>query len=234
MHNLVLKDLEAAKWLLLLVMPIGLLQIAVFASYGPAFPIAALVFAGLLAFGSIAIEEVQRTEILWSSLPLTRGQIVAGRYLTVLIGILAGLGTSWAVARIVLVSGAAEAEVAPFVGLKVHTLLFVVLILAAAVYLPLYFRFGAGRGLTIFSALAVAGLIALTLLVQLLLTLKGYPSPVVDPEAWKELGPEVQAKLEALIEPLAVLILGVLSGLSALALALSAYISRQLYESRDL
>jgi hypothetical protein len=235
MLSLVWKDVEAARRPLLLVIVLGVFQLASFATFGPVFLPAALVFSGLLAFIPIPVEEVQGTEILWNSLPVTRGQIVGARYLSVLAGILAGLGTSWVVGQTVtrLVPSGASGT-APFVGLGAHALLFSFLALASALFLPLYFGFGAGRGMIVFSAVAVGALLFLPVLGQVVLFMKGYSSPVLDPGTWKEVGPEIREKIAAWLAPRIGRILVLLAGFSALAMAFSALVSRRLYEARDL
>ena len=112
MLELVWKDVVAARRLLWLVIPLGGVQIAVVSFVPPIYVTAALIFSVLLAFGSIAVEESQRTELLWNSLPLSRGQFVAARYLTTLIGIVAGLAFSWALAQTVtrLASSVADGQ----------------------------------------------------------------------------------------------------------------------------
>jgi hypothetical protein len=235
MLSLVWKDVAAARRWLLLVIPLGLLHLATFASFGPVFLPAAFAFSVLLAFGSIPLEEIQRTESLWNSLPVTRGQIVMARYLSVLLGILAGLGLSWSVGQVITrMMPAGAGGPSPFVSFHAHALVFVPLALASAAFLPFYFRCGAGRGLILFSAAAVGALLILSVLVQMVLLVKGYSSPIFDPGNWKEAAPELQAKLAAWLEPRLGRILGLFAGLSVCAMALSSLISWRLYETRDL
>ncbi|HXI03228.1 MAG TPA: ABC-2 transporter permease, partial [Candidatus Saccharimonadales bacterium] len=195
MLSLVLKDLVAGRRLLALILPLGVVQLATFAVVGPIFLLGALVFTSLLAFGSIALEELQGTETLWSSLPVTRGQIVLARYLTVLIGILTGLCLSWAAGQTVIRLGSGPAGAPALVGLRAHAFLISLLLLAAALYLPLLFRFGASKGFLVFSALSVGLLLVLTVAGQGILLLKGYSNPLMDPETWKTAGPELREKL---------------------------------------
>lgn len=233
--SLVLKDLAAARRLLLLILPLGLVHLAVFSSFGPIYFPTACLFAALLAFGPIALEEIHRTEILWNSLPVSRGQIVLARYVTTLIGILAGLAMSWGVGRLAARFIAAEASSpSPFAALRAHILLFSFLVLGMALFLPLYFHFGAGRGTILFSAVGVGLLLVLTVGTQVLLFAKGYSSPILDPESWKATGPELQERVVAWLEPRINRILGLIAGLSIFAIAFSWLVSRRLYENRDL
>ncbi|KPK79782.1 MAG: hypothetical protein AMS25_11395 [Gemmatimonas sp. SM23_52] len=231
MLDLVYKDIVAARRLLWLVLPLGGVQIAGMAFVPLVYIITALTFSALLAFGSIALEEGQRTELLWNSLPVSRAEFVAARYLTTLIGMLAALILSWALAQAVtrLASGAADGP-AGLLGLEAHALLFGFLALGAAVYLPLYFRFGAGRGLLYLSAIAVAGLLIVSLVTQQILAAKGYPSASADPQAWRA----VMTELVEWVEPRFGRLLSLFVGAAALALGVSLLVSRRLYEARDL
>lgn len=235
MPSLIWKDIVAGRRLLAVILPLGILQVATFALAGPLFLPAALAFTGLLAFGPIAMEELQGTERLWASLPVTRGQIVAARYLTALIGILAGLGSSWAAGRaIVLLPVTSEGDPASVANHVTVALMAAILLLAAAVYLPLHFKYGAGRGVVIYLGASVGFLLLLSVAGQLVLLAKGHSGPLLDPEAWRTAGPELREKLAAWLEPRIPAILGMLVGLAAAAFVLSALVSRKIYELRDL
>ena len=235
MLRLVWKDIVAAKWILLAAVPLFAVQAATFAYFGPAFLLAAFLFAGLLAFGSIAMEEMQNTEILWNSLPLSRGDVVLGRYLSALVGILSGLGLSWTIGRTtVSLIPAVAAGRTPFAGLAAHAVLFVFLTLLAAFFLPFCFRYGAGPGSIRFAAAAVGTLLGVSLLLQAILFVKGYSSPIVDPEFWSQARPALQAKAAEWLERWGRQLLGVLVFFSLGALTFSALLSRRLYEMRDL
>jgi ABC-type transport system involved in multi-copper enzyme maturation permease subunit len=235
MLDLVWKDVVAARKLLLLVIPLGGAQLAVLASVPPIYPIAALSFSALLAFGSVALEENQRTELLWNSLPVSRAEVVMARYLTALIGMTIGLALGWALAQVAarpVPTGALGS--ATFTSLSAHALMFGLLAFSAAVFLPLSFRFGAGRGLVLFSAVSVGTLIVVSLLAQLYLSAKGYPSPLFDPQAWRAAGPRLIAQLAEWLAPRLTRLLALLVGVSIVALGLSCAVAQRLYETRDL
>ena len=255
MLNLVWKDIAAARRILLIVLPLGILQLAVFASVGPFILPAALFFSAVLASGSIALEEAQRTETLWNSLPVSRAQVVFARYLTVHLGILVGLGLSWAVGQVVgrlmASSGTAGSAVAtatagvaavatsavdpaPFASPTALAPIFVVLTLTAALYLPFYFRWGAGRGAIILSAVGVGSLLIITLLVQWLLGENGYSSPMLQPGAWNTADPAARAEFEARLEVVIPWVLSASVAGSLVLFALSSVASWVLYETRDL
>ena len=231
MLDLVWKDVSAARRLLWLVLPVGGAQIAAMSFVPPIYVIGVLIFSTLLAFGSLAVEENQRTELLWICLPVSRGQIVTARYLTTLVGAVAGLVIGWTLVNVVtrMAPGAADGP-AVLLSLDAHAVLFGILVLVAAVYLPLYFRLGAGRGLLSFLAIAVAGLIVVSLLTKLILSAKGYPSPTADPEAWRGL----MMRLVEWAEPRFGLLLSLFVGAAASAMGVSLIISRRAYEARDL
>jgi len=251
MLNLVWKDVAAARRVLLILIPLGILQLAVFASVGPFILPAALFFSAVLASGSIALEETQRTETLWASLPVSRGQIVFARYLTVLLGILVGLGLTCAVGQVVgrlmdtgLGAGSAASAGATTSATAMNPALFatstalapifVVLILTAAIYLPFYFRWGAGRGAVILSAVGVGSLLIITLLVQWLMGENGYYSPMLQPGAWNTADPAARAAFEARLQEVVPWVLGGSVVGSVVLFALSSVASWVLYETRDL
>jgi ABC-type transport system involved in multi-copper enzyme maturation permease subunit len=231
MIDLVWKDFVAARRLLWLVIPLGGVQVAVMSFIPPIYVTAVLIFSALLGFGSIWVEEYQGTELLWNSLPVTRGQFVAARYLTTLIGMVAGLALSLTLAQAVtrMASGVADGPAA-FLGFPAHVVMFAFLVLAAAIYLPLYFRFGAGRGLMFFLAIAMAVVVIVSLVTQQVLAAKGYPSPVADPEAWRTL----MMRMVERVEPRLGQLLSLVIGAAALATGVSMLISRRVYQARDL
>jgi len=236
MLSLIWKDFVAARrLLLLLVIPLGSVQLAVLASVPPIYPIAALTFAAVLAFGSIAVEETQRTELLWNSLPVTRGAFVTARYLVALIGMTAGLTLGWAIAQLTVRSiSIGGLGAATFTSFSVHVLMFGMLVLAAAVFLPLHFRFGPGRAVLLFLAASVGAVVVISLVAQAIMSAKGYPSPVSDPEAWRRAGPALSAQfIEWLVQHRVQLLVLFLS-CSFLFLAFSWGVARRLYAKRDI
>jgi hypothetical protein len=236
MLSLVWKDVVAARrLLLLLVIPLGVVQVAVMSFFPVIYGVAVLTFAALLALGSIAVEEAERTELLWNSLPVSRGQFVAARYLTALIGMVAGLGLGWGLAQAMarLASSGADGPSA-VLGLDAHALLFGVLACGVAVFLPLYFRFGVGRALLFFSAIAVATLLLVSLLADIILSAKGYPSPVSDPEAWRAAAPALMSGLTEWIAPRFGRLLAVFVGAAVIVMGVSLAVSRRIYAVRDL
>ena len=231
MLDLVWKDLAAARRLLWLVLAVGAAQLAGMSLMPPIYVIGVLIVSALLAFGSLAIEEAQRTELLWISLPVSRGQIVTARYLTTLVGAVTGLTMGWALANAVTKMAPSAAEgPAALLSLDAHVIMLGILVLVAAVYLPLYFRLGAGRSLMYFMAIAVAGLIVGSLVTKLILSVKGYPSPSADPEWWRA----STMRLVEWAEPRLALLLTLYIGAAASAMGVSLLISRRAYDTRDL
>jgi len=236
MLSLIWKDFVAARrLLLLLVIPLGAVQLAVLASVPPIYPLAALSFAAVLAFGSIAVEETQRTELLWNSLPVSRDALVAARYLVALIGMTFGLALGWAIAQLTERSISIGAlGPATFTSFTAHLLMFGMLVLAAAIFLPLHFRFGPGRAVMLFLAITVGTVVVISLVAQAIMSAKGYPSPIFDPEAWRAAGPALSAQfIEWLVRRRGQLLILFLS-CSFLSLAFSWVVARRLYATRDL
>jgi hypothetical protein len=145
--NLIYKDVVAARWFLLGTVPIYSLQLITLDASPPVTLLFTMLFSLMFASGSLAIDEVQGTEVTWCSLPVDRATLVIARYVTATLGILLGLGLSAAI------SGKS-------VGLGALVVLFFMLQSAVALFLPCYFRFGAGRGLMVFAVVMLAIVVA--------------------------------------------------------------------------
>lgn len=232
MTELVWKDIMVVRWFLVILIPFYAIQLATFVQT-PLFFLVTASFTALLGFGSIAFEDRQNTESLWCSLPVTRREVVLARYLSTGLGIFLGLAVSWLVGRIIAqladAEGGRDAATPP--GLQAYVGLFILLGLFAAVFLPCYFRFGAGKGLLVFSAIGVGALIVIPVLLQLALLFAGYSNSLLDPELWAGgtagIGPEER-------ERLAHWAIGVTAVLVTAAVLLSAALSVRFYEKRDL
>ena len=170
MRSLIGKDFVAARWFLLVAVPLYAAQLASLGDSPPGAMIVTLIFSGLFAFGSIGVEEAQGTEVTWSSLPIDRSQFVRARYVTTTLGVLIGVGMSWAI------SGGE-------LGLVAQATAFFVLITAASLFLPCYFRFGAGKGLMVFSILSLTLIALLAGVGALIASLANHPT-VGSPQAW--------------------------------------------------
>lgn len=235
MLSLVWKDFVVARRFLPLLLPVGVVQLTVLASIPPIYPIAALSFAMLLATGSIVVEESQRTESLLNSLPVTRGELVTARYVSSLLGTTAGLALGWVVAQLAARPIAADAfGPTMFTSLSAHGFMFGAMMLSLAVFLPLHFRFGPGRAVLLFLAVAVAVIMIVSLLAQLLLLAKGYPSPISDPDGWRAAAAEVLGRATEWTAARLGRLLASFVAISSCALGVSWSISRRLYESRDI
>jgi hypothetical protein len=115
-------------------------------------------------------------------------------------------------------------------SLEAHVVLLVALVLMASVWLPLHFRLGAGRGLISFVAIAVVAVITVSLATRLLLSAKGYPGPMTDPQAWRAL----IAGWMRWAQPRLALLLTLMVGAAAAAMGISQILSTRAYEKRDL
>jgi hypothetical protein len=233
MIDLVWKDIVVARWILVFLIPLYALQLGVMASQALVFLFLTLLFTGLLAFGPIGLEDHQNTECLWCSLPITRREVVLARYLSTGLGLLLGLALSWLIGRVAapqVVVGAGR-DAAPSPGLLAYAGLAVLLAFLAAAFLPCYFRFGAGRGLVVFSAIGVGALIVTPLVLQLTLFLAGYTNPLLDPELWRRGAEKIGADEGARFVQR---VIGGLGALASGAVLVSAGLSVHFYEKRDL
>jgi len=232
MTSLVWKDIVAARWFLIAALPLYAIQLATLGASPPALIVLTVLFTAVFAFGSIVLEEVQGTEILWCSLPLERREIVVARYLTVVLVTVAGLGMSFVLGRagprFVPVTGDGESVVQ--LGPLAYALIFFVILGAAAVYLPCYFRLGAGRGLMLAGILALGLLVLASATGSLIVYLAGGPEAlqtartpssdeIARARAWLERWDGVLAVTVALV--------------ALLLAAASAVLSAGLYSRRD-
>jgi hypothetical protein len=224
MLRLVWKDAAAARWILLIVIPVGAIQLATLTVSPPAHLLGTLALSGLLAFGSIALEEIQGTEVLWCSLPLSRREYVLGRYLTTFTGATLGLSIGFATAYATALwafRGGEETAVRPSPVL--YAILLALLLFAAAGHFPCMFRFGVGRGMMVFSAAAAILLLVLSGLAYLLAPMSGRTPSAEEIElatAWLSRWRYVLA--------------GAFLAAAALATLVSAAFSIRLFEARDL
>jgi ABC-type transport system involved in multi-copper enzyme maturation permease subunit len=231
MLRLVWKDAVAAGWFLLAGMPLYAVQVAGVASVPPALLAVTALFTAALAFGPIGIEEVQGTETLWCSLPVSRRQIVFARYAATACGIALGLGTSWGVAR----AATALVRIGPrqaseILGTDPYASLFAVFLLSAALFLPCYFRLGAGRGLMLFSLLVLGLLVSMSALGWLAVELAGGQEAL---RALREQDPtRIAAAREWLDRWGGVVSAGLVAG-AVLLFGMSALLSAQLYSKKD-
>jgi hypothetical protein len=116
-------------------------------------------------------------------------------------------------------------------GWQGYAILFILLAVLAAGFLPCYFRFGGGKGLIVFSAIGVGLLIVIPMLVQLVLFLAGYSNPLLDPELLQRRAAKFGAEERERLAHLAMFVIAVLS---TVAVLLSAGLSVRFYEKRDL
>lgn len=235
MTRLVWKDILAARWLLMAGLPIYLVQLITVGWIEPLFLGATLLFTVFMAFGSILIEELQGTETLWCSLPVTRREIVLARYLTALIGSALGLAFSRGVAWLLQIAGPLPGGRQPAdPGLAAYVILFLLLSLIAAFFLPFAFRHGAGKGSLMFAAFGMGGIILASALAQAALYLAGLSNPMLAPEAWTVAEGTSEASVVAWLDRWGPVLLACLAAVTAFALTISAGLSRQFYEARDL
>ncbi len=167
MLKLCYKDYLAGRWLwlgvavlfiLYIIQPMG--QTILIMAFGT------LAVYGLLAV-TLIYEDQGRTETLYASLPLKRRTIVRGRYLLSGLILLGGGAVIFGSAALILASLKAPAygkALSPLLSAEGIAGYFLATVFLLSSFLPLYYRFGLGRGnLLYFSGLfafllAVAGL----------------------------------------------------------------------------
>jgi ABC-type transport system involved in multi-copper enzyme maturation permease subunit len=214
MLSLIVKDLIAARWFLLVILVLYTAQLATMTISPPAAMVMTFIFTSMMAFGSLVIEETQGTEATWCSLPVDRHQIVLARYATTLLAITLGLGISWAVS-------------AGTLGVMAQSSAFFTLTVTASLFFPCYFRLGVGRGVMVFAIVSL-GIVVLLAGVGALFSFMTEGSAL--PEA-----PDKQqiAAAEVWLQGLAPLLASVLI-VTALAVAgVSAFLSVRWYSARD-
>jgi ABC-type transport system involved in multi-copper enzyme maturation permease subunit len=231
MRNLVWKDITMARWFLVAAIPIYVVQLMSLAGIPPAFALLTLFGAGFFGMVSIGVEESQDTETLWNSLPVSRDQVVYARYATVLLGVGFALAASWGVGASLVALFPREDPGGGPLGAAAYVAIGSFVLLLAAVFLPCYFRFGAGLGAQVFTALAVGGLIVLSVAGALVLLIRG------DADALAQLRSPSPEQIEVLTTWLEVRAGWLLGGLAASAVAIttwSSMLSVQFYRARDL
>jgi hypothetical protein len=231
MLDLVWKDFSAARWFLLLIVPLSALQLVGVAEVPPVFVMVTLLSSALLAFGPVGIEELQGTEALWCSLPVSRLDVVLARYLTTLIGTAVGLGTSRLVGGLAFGWVSRDPQGATVhLDARVYASLFFLITGAAGLYLPCYFRWGGGKGLQVFSmvvlGLVLAGAAGGAVLAALV---DGLPSPADLNDPDPALVAAVKAWLDRWSGPIAI----ALTLVALVATCASATLSAWLYQKRD-
>lgn len=186
---------------------------------------------------TLILEDRNKTEALYGSLPVKRSTIVKGRYL--LAGFLTVAGGAVIFLSLILMNAFLKTQ-RPAPGLKALLTLesgvgFVVSVsLVTVFYLPLYFRFGFGRGSAIFAAASVGLALVLGILERLAGRWFGFHGSLFGPEFLKDLGGAILGAIgqarAALGPPL--FIASILLGLSIM-IFFSVRISVRFYGERE-
>jgi hypothetical protein len=237
MFKLCYKDYLASRWLWLSAAILYLLYIL--QPLGQSLMVMA--FGAMAIFGALSItliwEEQNRTEALYASLPLTRRQIVSGRYL--LAGLLALAGAALifgtAVPALALLRAPAyQSALGPLLSVEAAVgYLFIAGFLVAG-FLPLYYRFGLAKGnLAFLSGLVALGLGAAGIERLASRTLKIIP-PLFTPDFLKDPGRGAVDLLRSFREALGFPLFIVLTLIVMTALVLvSLRLSIRTYEKRE-
>lgn len=231
MLRLVWKDLVAGGWFLLLGLPLYAIQLAGTVPVPPVTLVVTALFTGALAFGSLGVEEVQGTEAFWCSLPVNRRDVVWARYASTAIGLAIGLVTSGAVvnaSRVWIFTDPRYVSTAP--GAGTYGMVLAAFLLAASIFLPCYFRYGAGKGLVVLAAATLGLLVLGSILGWLIVQLAGGAEAL---EALRAGDPARVAAAVAWLDRWGGLLSAALAAISALVFGASALLSARFYSERD-
>lgn len=153
MLKLCYKDYLASRWLWLSAVILYFLYIV--EPMGQS--VMVMVFGAMYIFGSLAItliwEEQNRTEALYASLPLTRRQIVSGRYLLVGFIVLAGAAVIFGTVVLglaLLRAPAYQSALGPLLSAEAGVGYFFTAVVLLTGFLPLYYRLGLAKGGLVF------------------------------------------------------------------------------------
>jgi hypothetical protein len=163
MYALLLKDLRMAGTFLWIIVPAFLLYGAQFLAVGDGYYLSSIVITAFLSVAITAVDWKYEMDRFICSLPVDRRRFVQERYLlaagVTFAGYLLTTAYALAVARLFPVRDQAS-ELASWAGVGTFV---VSVVLIFSVYYPCYFRWGLGRGFTIFAliVLALAGVVRL-------------------------------------------------------------------------
>jgi hypothetical protein len=192
MLKLCKKDLLAARWFLSLALVIIILY-----PLQPFWPsVMLLTLGGLFGFFSLFIvfflEDRNKTEVLYLSLPVKRSAIVGARYF--LAGLLTLVGGGAVFGLIVPLSAVVhsrlpQSDLRPLLSIEGAAGFLVISVFLLALYLPFYHRFGFGRGTFLFSIVGggiLGGLVGLIRFRQAFESAGPPADPTIskDPSAW--------------------------------------------------
>lgn len=228
------KDIAlGGRWLALVIL-LFIFQLAVGVISGWLFFVWGMTLPVLLAIGALLIETIDETEVLWCSLPLTRGDIVRGRYFSVLAGVLTGTAISWSVGQISArfifsLPGGPPA----FLRLSVHALLFSFLLFGLALFLPFYFRFGLSNGAKYFLATFLGVMFVGALVTQVSSFLVGSAGSPFDPWVWMQVAALFDSRPAPPSAGTGLWFLGFFLVLSLAAFTGSAALSTKFYRARE-
>lgn len=153
MLKLVRKDLRVSWMIWLPALFFAWIFLLTFFEYAPAELVVGILWIAGVAGSFLYLDEMSRTDPLIAALPLTRRDIVRGRYLTTVVVIGAGLAFFMGgIASIRALLGARAAHLESLLSVQNGLIMAVSVLLLAFLFLPMYFRLGLGRA---FARLAV-------------------------------------------------------------------------------
>lgn len=236
--HLVRRDLVAAWPVLPLILLWELLNAPVRFFTGGGYLVGSVFLTVFLATGSSWVEWRHGTQSFFGSLPVSRRQLVVGRYATSGLALLLGLTLCFGLAglgdRLIVAQDSRAGELMTVDGLAAYALLVMGLV---ALFHPLQIGLGMSRGWLIFG-------LAIVMVMSVLIGFGGETGvdPQVGPPAERALRPLLLGGEQRLIQGLRAIRtdhgwgmwLGVVAGLPVLAIMASAVLSMRLYSRRDL
>jgi ABC-2 type transport system permease protein len=237
MLKLCTKDYLACRWLwlsvaalfiLYIIQPLG--QTMVVMMLG-----ALAVYAALSV--TLIFEDQGKTETLYASLPLERRTIVRGRYLLAGLIVLAGAAVIFGSAALTLAlfkATAYEEALLPLLSFEGVVGYIFVAGLLLAVFLPLYYRFGLGRGNAVYLGVLFGLLLALAGLDRFASRTLHIMAPLLTADFLKDPGRGTVGLLGLAKEGFGpLLFVGVFLSLSVLLVLISLQLSTRFYDNKE-
>lgn len=237
MLKLCYKDYLASRWLWLF--PLVIYFLYSLQSFGQSLIVmifgASLVLSCLLI--TVILEDLNKTEALYGSLPLRRSTLVKARYL--LAGILVVVGGLVIFSSIIPMNAIMRAQhqkatLMPLLSIEAGAGFLVFVTFAIALFLPFNYRLGLGRGSMAFLASAAGLVLAIVVFGQLAGRLFGSWTPLFTAEFFKDPGKGILEAIgrfrQAIGAPLFIVSILVVLGILVF---ISMRLSIRFYEKRE-
>ena len=229
--RLAVKDFIVGKSYLYAIVPFYLVYGAMFFLASGAFFFVNGVFILALTVGTTLLDSRGKADLLFASLPLSRGAVVLGRYIGGLLVVAVGTIVCFAYAHVLhSIYPKAETNIS-FIQTVQGMLPFIAWTLCIiALYFPFYFRYSLPRGVLVFVSAVVAILAALTMVLTLTWLIRFGNLQGFSLFAVLENSPRL---VEAITRTSTGKLVGAYFLLIGVAICISLWISIRLYRKRD-